>query len=180
MGNFFEDVFINPAKKVIEEVVVRPAKKIAAEIKREASWAVEQEKDWLKSDTFKVAAGMAGVAVAGPIVLQTVGGVLGTATKAIPTIMDILGKVSPPLGKKEEPVPPPLAPTATPAAITAASDSNIADQLIDLLRNLFGAPSEATPPFVQAGTAMGGVGVEAPTNWLLLGLVGVGAYLLLR
>ena len=66
--------------------------------------------------------------------------------------------------------------TAAQRPVTPTVTSNLADWLSQLT----GVPSEATPPFVQAGTAMGGVGVEAPTNWLLLGALGVGAYFLLR
>ncbi|MCJ7805912.1 hypothetical protein MUP46_04705 [Patescibacteria group bacterium] len=175
MGNFFEDVFVNPVKKVVKEVVVRPAEKIVAEVKREASWAVEQEKDWLKSDPFKVAAGVAAVALAGPVVLSSAGGVLGGISKAIPTITEILGGVSKVITAKEQ------TKQAEAAARIAESQagqpgSNIAGQLAELLNKLLGAPSPATPPLIEPGRVQ-----EAPaTNWPLLGLLGVGAYLLLK
>jgi len=53
---------------------------------------------------------------------------------------------------------------------------SIPDSLADWLAGLTGVPSEATPPFVETGS----IGVQAPTNWALLGLLGVGAYLLLK
>jgi hypothetical protein len=56
----------------------------------------------------------------------------------------------------------------------------VTSNLADLLSKLTGVPAPATPPFVQAGTAMGGIGVEPATNWPLLGLLAVGAYLLLK
>lgn len=51
------------------------------------------------------------------------------------------------------------------------------EQLSDLLRRgLFGAPAPATPPLIEPGLVQ-----EAPaTNWPLLGLLAVGAYLLLK
>lgn len=64
------------------------------------------------------------------------------------------------------------------AALVPANQpgSNIAGQLSELLRGLFGAPAPATPPLIEPGQVQ-----EAPAaNWPLLGLLGVGAYLLLK
>jgi len=69
--------------------------------------------------------------------------------------------------------------TAAQAQLTAAQrpvTPGITDQLANWLAGLTGIPPEATPPFVETGT----IGVQAPTNWLLLGGLAVGAYLLLK
>jgi len=69
--------------------------------------------------------------------------------------------------------------TAAQAQLTAAQrpvTPGITDQLANWLSGLTGIPPEATPPFVETGT----IGVQAPTNWLLLGGLAVGAYLLLK
>lgn len=92
MGNFFEDIFVNPVKKVVEEVyrpvvkvaeeVYRPVEKVATEAVRETKDIVATEKRWLESDEFKYAAVVAGGALAGPAVLET-----------LPVILDKIGKL---------------------------------------------------------------------------------------
>jgi hypothetical protein len=59
-----EEVY-RPVEKVAEEVH-RPVEKLSEELVREYEDVLEEEKRWLKSDEFKVAAAVAGAAVAGP------------------------------------------------------------------------------------------------------------------
>jgi hypothetical protein len=102
MGNFFEDVFVNPVKKVVEEVyrpvvkvaeeVYRPVEKVATEAVRETKDIVATEKRWLESDQFKVAAVVAGGALVGPVVLDTLPVILDKAEKIWTEIGKVLGR----------------------------------------------------------------------------------------
>lgn len=120
--------------------------------------------------------------------------VIGGITKALPTLTEVLGsaggvieKAGEIFGKKPEEAPPATPPPATPPPVAppaaaqrpvmpTITDQSIIDQLADLWAGLTGVPPEATPPFVPTGT----IGVQAPTNWALLGLLGIGGYLLLK
>jgi hypothetical protein len=112
------------------------------------------------------------------VVTDTVGGVVGGITKAIPTIVNVLGSVSKVMTAKEQTKQAEAA--AKIAESTAAQPrSDILDQLADLLAKLAGAravPPGATPPLIEPGS----VQEAAAVNWPLLGLLGVGAYLLLK
>lgn len=113
------------------------------------------------------------------VITDTVGGVVGAATKAIPTIVEVTGGVAKYLTAKEQAAQKQAElEIAKQAALVPANQpgSNIAGQLSELLRGLFGAPAPATPPLIEPGQVQ-----EAPAaNWPLLGLLGVGAYLLLK
>jgi len=71
VGKVIEEVY-RPVIKVVEEVE-RPAIKVAEEVVREDLDIAAAEKRWLESDEFKYAATAAGVALAGPTVLGTLG-----------------------------------------------------------------------------------------------------------
>ena len=82
VGKVIEEVY-RPVITVVEEVerpaitvaeeVYRPVEKVATEAVRETKDIVAAEKQWLESDEFKYAATAAGVALAGPTVLGTLG-----------------------------------------------------------------------------------------------------------
>jgi len=92
-----EEVY-RPVEKVAEEVY-RPVEKVATEAVRETKDIVATEKRWLESDEFKIATVVAGGALAGPAVIDTLAMVL-------PKIEQIWGDIGRILGKEgQETVP---------------------------------------------------------------------------
>jgi len=171
---FWENVF-----RPVREVIGVALPKVEKEIERATEKLDEEQERVLESDAFKAAAIGTAAVIAGPIVLPVLAGAgaaaAGAATAAIPTIVNVLGSVSKVMTAQEQ-TKQREAELKIAQSTAAQPGSNIVGQLADLLRILFGAPPEATPPLIEPGV----VREAAAVNWPLLGLLGVGAYFLLR
>jgi hypothetical protein len=135
----------------------------------------------LPASTITGAAATTGGGLAGVIgsIGKVITGAVGGVVKAIPTIVNVLGSVSKVMTAKEQTKQREAElKLAEKAALvqSAQPGSDIGGQLSELLRGLFGAPAPATPPLIEPGS----VQEAATVNWPLLGLLGVGTYLLLK
>jgi len=98
LSEALEDIEQHTIRPIAKEVK-RTTSRITAEYKREADWAIEQEKRWLKSKEFKVTAAVVGGAIAGPAIIGAAGGVIDTLANVLPKVGGIVNSVEDVLGK---------------------------------------------------------------------------------